>query len=323
MPKKNRESEVTEEDRMQAEETPGEPVFVPEGPTTTNGLAAATKLDVVYLRVEEIMPDPLNPNEQSPETFNTLVSTIQEDGYDQPIVVCPLSAEERVKLQSEGYAVPPEVKYILAKGEHRWRAAKVQSLETVPSVIRDWDSLTRRTRLVRDNVLKGDLNKDKFTTLVDTLQKEHSLDGNLAASLLGFDTTADMYKHMAKEGKRKSLDESESVDRSKNELKVLDDLSLVLNTLFTKYGQTLPYGFMTFMWSGKIHTMVEMEGELKVHVEELGKIAVDRKVDISLILAAILRDGLAPFRTDNQPLDARAHAGDGAGAQSEAGGAGS
>lgn len=289
----------SEESRLQAGETPGEPVFVPEGPTTTNGLSAATTLEVVYLRVEEIMPDPLNPNQQSPETFNTLVSTIQEDGYDQPIVVCPLSAEERVKLQSDGYAVPPDVKYILAKGEHRWRAAKVQSLETIPSVIRDWDPLTRRTRLVRDNVLKGELDKDRFTTLVDTLQKEHSLDGNLAASLLGFDTTQDMYKHMAKEGKRKALDEAEQVDRSKNELKVLDDLSLVLNTLFTKYGDTLPYGFMTFMWGGKIHTMVEMEGELKAQIEELGQIAKDRKVDINLILAAILRDGMAPFRTES------------------------
>jgi hypothetical protein len=132
---------------------------------------------------------------------------------------------------------------------------------------------------------------------VHSLQHQHRLDAELAASMVGFDSAKEMFGHMVREqSKKKDLDDQAHVDRSKDALKVLDDLSLVLNTLFTKYGHTLPYGFMTFMWGGQIHTMVEMQAELKTQVEELGRIAVERKVDLNLLLAAILKDALPTYR---------------------------
>src|SRR4051812_4024980 len=113
---------------MEAQESPGEPSTHAPGPTTTNGLAAEP-FEAVRINVDEIMPDPLNPNQESPETFNMLVATISEDGFDQPVVVCPIADNERASLQA-----PPEVKYVLAKGEHRWRAARVLGHRTVPAV---------------------------------------------------------------------------------------------------------------------------------------------------------------------------------------------
>lgn len=278
-------------DEIERHETVGEPRLPPVGPTTSDG-PSAEELEVVKLLVEEIMPDPLNPNVETPETFNTLVSTISEDGFDQPVVVCPITPLERETFKAE-----PQVKYVLSKGEHRWRAARVLGHKTIPAVVRNWDALTRRTRLVRDNQVRGETDKQKFTELVHSLQHEHQLDSELASSLLGFDTSKEMFKMMVSDGKKKSLEEKEVVDKSKNELRVLDDLSLVLNTLFTKHGHTLPYGYMMFMFGGKINAMVEMEDELRVQVEELAQICLDRKVNMSLMLAAILRDGMGPYRT--------------------------
>ena len=118
MPKKNQTASQDDDDRtMEAQESPGEPSMAP-GPTTMLG-PSAQPLDVVDVLLAEIMPDPLNPNEQTPETFNTLVSTISEDGFDQPLVICPISDQERITLQA-----PPEVRYVIAKGEHRWRSAR-------------------------------------------------------------------------------------------------------------------------------------------------------------------------------------------------------
>jgi len=279
--------------RMEAEEQVGEPSLggaAAIGPTTSDG-PSAMELDVVRLLVEEIMPDPLNPNVESPETFNMLVSTISEDGFDQPVVVCALTDYDRQTLQA-----PPEVNYVLAKGEHRWRAARVLGLKTIPAVIRTWDGLTRRTRLVRDNTVKGELDKNKFTELVHSLQAEHSLDSELASSLLGFDNSREMFKQMVHDHQKKALEDTAATDKSKGELKVLDDLSLILNTLFTKHGHTLPYGYMMFMWGGKISAMVEMDDELQGHVDQLAKLCLDRKVSMSLMLSAILRDGMAPYR---------------------------
>lgn len=282
-------AEVAEQ--IERHETVGEPHVPPVGPTTMDH-PSAEDLDVVKLLVEEIMPDPLNPNVETPETFNMLVSTISEDGFDQPVVVCPLSDLERETFKAE-----PQVKYVLSKGEHRWRAARVLGHKTIPAVIRQWDSLTRRTRLVRDNQVRGETDKSKFTELVHSLQHEHQLDSELASSLLGFDTSKEMFKLMVSDGAKKNLEEKNVVDKAKDELKVLDDLSLVLNTLFTKHGHTLPYGYMMFMWGGKINAMVEMEDDLKAQVEELAQICLDRKVNMSLMLAAILRDGMGPYRT--------------------------
>jgi ParB/RepB/Spo0J family partition protein len=266
------------------QEEPGEPIAVPSGPTTTDG-PSALPLEVVQLEVSTIVPDELNPNEESAETFNTLVQTIAEDGFDQPIVVCPAPAPRADGAQ-----------YVIAKGEHRWRAARVLGKRTIPAVVRPWDELTRRTRMVRDNVVKGDLNKHKFTELVHSLQTQHRLDSELMASMAGFDSAKEMFGHMVREAKgKKDVDEQAHVDRSKDALKVLDDLSLVLNTIFSKHGHTLPYGFITFMWGGQVHTMVEMQEELKAQVEQLGTIAQERKVDINLLLAAMLRDAMGAY----------------------------
>ncbi len=275
---------------LEQQEEPGEPIPVPIGPTTSDG-PSALNLDVVMLEVASIMPDPLNPNEQKAETFNILVNTIAEDGFDQPVVVCPISDTERAVLHA-----PPEVLYVLSKGEHRWRSARVLGKKTIPAVIRPWDELTRRTRMVRDNVVKGDLNKEKMTELVHSLQTQHRLDSELMASMAGFDSAKEMYGHMVREQKdKKDVDDQAHVDRSKDALKVLDDLSLVLNTIFTKYGHTLPFGFLTFMWGGQIHTMVEMQEELKTQLEQLGTITQERKVDINLLLAAMLRDAMSAY----------------------------
>lgn len=288
--------ETAEASSLETAEMVGEPAYHPTSLGTTADGPSALPLEVVDLLVSSIMPDPLNPNVETPETFNALVSTISEDGFDQPVVVCPVLDQERAALQ-----IPEEVLYVLAKGEHRWRAARVLGHKTIPAVVRPWDALTRRTRLVRDNTVKGQLDKQKFTDLVHTLQLEHQLDSELASSLLGFDSSREMFKQMVHDGTKKSLEEKNTVDSSRDELKVLDDLSLVLNTIFTKHGHTLPYGYMMFMFGGKISAMVEMEGELPGRVDELAKICLDRKVNMNLMLAAILRDGIGPYRTPNTP----------------------
>jgi hypothetical protein len=42
-----------------------------------------------------------------------------------------------------------------------------------------------------------------------------------------------------------------SFEEAKNEIKTIDDLSNVLNKLFTNYGDTLPYGYMLIDYGGK------------------------------------------------------------------------
>lgn len=280
-----------------AHQTVGEPQLLGV-PTTTDGLNVAA-LEVVNLPVDEIMPDPMNPNVESPQMFNSLVSTINEDGYDQPIVVCPIAPEERV-----AWNVDDAVKYVIVKGEHRWRAARVlggdpaqrrlnpDGVPTVPCVVRNWDALTRRTRLVRDNVVKGELDKDKFTRLVESMRAEHGIDNELAPAMLGFDSAKDMFRMMVKDARAGDVEQKAATNRAKDDLKVLDDLTLVLNTIFTKHGHTLPYGYIVFMFGGRINAMFEMDDALKEQIEALSAFCVQRKLDANLVLSQLLKEGL-------------------------------
>jgi hypothetical protein len=155
--------------------------------------------------------------------------------------------------------------------------------------------------MVRDNIVKGDLNKEKMTDLASSLRSEHQIDNEMISSLSGFDTSKDLYKHLVTEKKKSddSVEQAAHDDRAKGQLQVLDDLSLVLNTLFTKHGHTVIHGYMTFMWGGKIHTMIECDGELREQVDALTSVAEQRKVDINLLLTSVLKDNMPPILTSN------------------------
>lgn len=271
----------------EAYEEPGESVAA-VGLTTTDGPRSDAPMEVVYLNVEDIEPHPLNPNEETPEKFNALTETLSEDGPDQPIVVVPIDNPSENGPH-----------YRIIKGEHRWRAARVLGWPTFPAVIRhEWkDEITQLTRLVRDNTVKGDPNKEKMTEIVRVLRREHQIDSDMSAALLGFDSTKEMYAHMVRESKPKAVDDKAVLAQAKDSMKVLDDLALVLNMLFTKHGSTLPQGYIAFMWGGKVSYMIELTEELRDPLDDLAKISADRKVDLNLLLGMILKDAIPTYKT--------------------------
>jgi hypothetical protein len=76
--------------------------------------------------------------------------------------------------------------------------------------------------------------------------------------LMGF-TRQDAFNKVYETAKQSLPPEmAEKLDELKDELRTVDDLSLVLNRLFTEYGETLENHFMFFSFGGKQHIMVEM-----------------------------------------------------------------
>lgn len=64
-------------------------------------------------------------------------------------------------------------------------------------------------------------------------------------------------------------------------LKTIDELSTVLNILFTKYGDTLKYNFMMFTFGGKFHYMIRMSKRLKGIMDRIAAEAVELEIDIN------------------------------------------
>jgi len=230
-----------------------------------------------WIELEKIHPNEWNPNEQDEVTFNQLVKTISEEGFDQPIVVHQRGEDD----------------YVIIKGEHRWRVARVLGYDKVPCKIRhDWDEAEQKLQTVRDNMLRGEVNRAKFTKLVNEIQKKYGLDHEAQAGLMGFKDMEEFYKNYLIEKERRSKELLDDLAAVKDELRTLDNLSTVIREIFTNHREEVELNFAYFMFGRKKVLMVEMDKDLKDQIERVVDFSKGRKVNINLVLSRVIADGM-------------------------------
>jgi len=211
-----------------------------------------------------IDPNPWNPNEQTNETFDVLVEEMDSDdgvGYIDLIQVAP---------QVEPWGTPG--RYRIIGGEHRWRGLRVLGEESADCIVLTdpkWeDEDLQKFVTMRLNSLKGKLNPDKFMALYDDLAERHEVDAMQRHMAVTnddewFAMTKDVRKQLEsalgdadEEKKKKAL---EKFDEVAKEVKTVDDLSNILNKIFTEFGETLDKNFLWFSFGGKKHIHIMFE----------------------------------------------------------------
>jgi ParB/RepB/Spo0J family partition protein len=202
-------------------------------------------MKVLWLDHDQLQPNRDNPNQQDDATFNALVSSIETEGWTQPV--------QAVKVGEF---------WEIVAGEHRWRAARVLDCK-VPVIelpADDFDQDRRDWNLVKDNILRGSLNPEKFARLYDRMAQKY--DAEVLQSLMGF-TSTDAFSKVYKEV-RDALPDAlkDALDAAKDEIKTIDGLAAVLNRLFTEFGETLPSNIMTFSWGTKDVLWIQCDSEL-------------------------------------------------------------
>lgn len=205
---------------------------------------SVTQWPIEDLEISSLRANEENPQEMTDEQFSKLVDEIAENGWMSPIQV----------------AGPVEDgKYEIIGGHHRIKAAEVLGIESVPAVIVDPDHFDKDTRdieMVRQNVLQGQLNPSKFTDLYNRLAQKY--DADVLRQMMAF-TKQDAFEKVYLDAKQAlPSDMQEELEKSKDEIQTVDDLSLVLNSLFNKYGDTLTSNFMVFTHGGKESIMVRL-----------------------------------------------------------------
>ena len=113
--------------------------------STNEDTEQASGLQLLAIRVDAILPDPLQPRRTFPkESLTELSESIKQDGVIQPIEVTQIGPEQ----------------FMIVHGERRWRASQLAGLETVPAVVRrrDYDEVTRFVRQLVENIQREDLN---------------------------------------------------------------------------------------------------------------------------------------------------------------------
>lgn len=133
-------------------------VFRDKGRKAVEKKAANLKsLVVVYVPVEEVLPNDYNPNRQSEHDFELLLRSMEEDGFTQPII-CLRDSKK------------------IVDGEHRWRAAKALGYTEVPVVYTDMTAEQARISTLRHNRARGSEDVELTAVLLRDLRELGALD---------------------------------------------------------------------------------------------------------------------------------------------------
>jgi hypothetical protein len=196
----------------------------------------------VFLPLASLQPDPSNPNEMDDKTFNLLCDNVERYGITDPILVYPLGEDQ----------------YRIVGGHHRAEVAKLFGYEEVPCTVYA-EEMTEdeiAAQMTRMNVIHGRLSPAKFLKMYQELEGQYSAD--VAAEMFGFADEEEFKKLVKATGDSLPPEMKDSFKEGMKEVKTIDDLSKLLNRLFSEYGDTLPYGYMFLDFGGKDSVWLRM-----------------------------------------------------------------
>lgn len=238
----------------------------------------------VVLPLEELYEYPINPNKQDGRTFNALLADIQEDGFDEPLEVVPRHVTE-----------PGMRGYTVVSGNHRLKALRKLQYTQVACIIKDWDAETCKIKVMRRNMIRGDVDTAQFTKLVDSIQNPYTPDQLVEA--MGLKDIQHFDQLYTKE-KAEFEPEAEDADPAK----FYEGMTSVLNQLFAEYGDTVPHSFMYFVFGSRVHLAVNMTSQLKSLVHDITVQAKRDRVDLAQLLTGVVHAGLKATEGDTKKL---------------------
>ncbi|NBU69953.1 MAG: hypothetical protein EBS53_00660 [Bacteroidetes bacterium] len=233
------------------------------------------------LPVALLSEHPNNSNVQSKHVFKELKESILTGGFDEPLIVVP-------RKEAEGYYV--------VSGNHRFKAGKEVGYEELPCIVReDWDSVEAEIQLVRRNYVRGQIDRVAFTESVNRLSSEQALGLDVIMERMGFedaDAFSEFYKQEKEKEKRMASQVSSSSNSAAQQVKMIDDLGVILSVLFEKYGNTVPNSFLVFPMGGKNHIFVQITPALKKSIDAVTTKCIADGMDINTALGGLLQIGI-------------------------------
>ena len=238
--------------------------------------------DVVNLPIDKLDKADWNPQVQSSETFNALVEEIESDGFDEPLLVIP-------NPDKKG-------RYLIPVGNHRYDAAKVVGMTEIPCIIKDWTLEEAKIKAVRRNIIHGDLDERRFSTLVNSIKRKEELTEDMIAKKMGFPNKGEFdrrYRQEEIDKKAKERKEAYSHEDIPKELTMVDNVTVVVNEIFTNYeGDSIDRSYLFFMHKKKMHLIVTCDDSLAKVVSKAVKHINDNEMDAAEFFKAVLEKEL-------------------------------
>ncbi len=238
--------------------------------------------EFAYLPVDLLVPNTWNVQEEDELTFQRLVDEIKPDstGFVETVSVIPME----------------DGTYRILHGEHRWRAAKAADLEEVPCLIlkgEKWrDEDLQKFVSVRLNVIRGKTDPEKFLKLYNEMVAKYGAEA--LRGLMGYTDQKAFSKLVdgVKRGMKKSMSKemSEEFNERAREAKSIEDLQKILQTLFTKHGDTLQYSFMVFTHGKQQHLYINTDRKMWRAMGKVTEYCKATSTDINLFMGPIINE---------------------------------
>lgn len=238
-----------------------------------------SKLEIFDVPLDDIVLSPDNPNEQDEETFDRLVEGIKEDGFNEPVHIVPVTSGEH------------KGKYMMASGEHRFKAAKMLDMKEIPAVIMEgWDDDKRKMELVAKNMLHGNINPMKFTKLVDNLTKK-GYDKSIIQHQMGITNTKAFEKLYQSVRKNLNTSQKKKLDEAKERITSIEDFSSIIHTLFRDHGSDWDNNHFIVMTDGrKKQHILKVDKETSVKLTKMEERCVDKGKKMSEIIGDLIKN---------------------------------
>ena len=238
-----------------------------------------TPFETQELPIDEMVPNRWNPNEMDDEQFNLLAASVEEMGMVGSIQVIQLDEPEN------------GAKYRIIGGEHRWKVARARGEETIRADVFPQDKFNedmQKVMTVKLNIVQGKLNPVRFTELFDEMVGK-GYEHEVLREMMGFaDEEALNEVYRAVRNSLPSAELREALDEAREEIKTVDDLSLILNKIFTRHGSDLDMSFLVFDFGGEKHLMIQTKKDLKKELQGVVGLCRRYAVDINDVLLEAL-----------------------------------
>lgn len=214
--------------------------------------------EIREISIEQIEPNPWNPNEQDDKTFGVLTQELDPDegvGYIDLIQVVPLEDD----------------RYRIIGGEHRWRGLRALGEEVADCVVLidpKWqDEDLQKFVTMRLNSIKGKIDPQKFLSLYNDLADRYEEEDMQRHMAVTDDNEWNSLMKVVRKNLEGALDGLEGDDKKKGledfdkaakGAKTVEELSEIINKIISEFGDTLDQHFIWFSFGGKKHLSVTM-----------------------------------------------------------------
>jgi len=235
-----------------------------------------SSLKISDVNINNIDPNPDNPNEMDDVSFQRLVDEIRDVGFLQPISL--IKNGDRFKILN---------------GEHRWKAAASLGYKHIPAIILSDEKFNDPDIYnlinIRLNEIRGKISAVKFKPIYDKVVEKYGIES--AQKIIGFthdEVFKKLIKKMAKQIKS-SLppDAASEVDKAAQQNDI-GKFSKSLSKIFAKQSEKLNSNTIIFQLAGKEHIAMQCNTEVFEVAKQLILKTQEKNIDINSLILPIL-----------------------------------